>query len=171
MPSFSARDKRVKARVFCSAFGLVVVILKSQTILDGRILETAELRSAVVKVLLVEDSKFLRVSTERALKTAGYEVISSGDGEQALGLAREHAPALILLDIMLPKMSGPDVLKALKEDLATAAIPVMMLTGLSQKNAKQLEKDGASGFFEKSDSMLGKGPDSLVAAVNRMLKR
>jgi len=98
-------------------------------------------------------------------------VISSGDGEQALGLAREHAPALILLDIMLPKMSGPDVLKALKEDLATAAIPVMMLTGLSQKNAKQLEKDGASGFFEKSDSMLGKGPDSLVAAVNRMLKR
>src|SRR5258707_618945 len=86
MPSFSARDKRVKARVFCSAFGLVVVILKSQTILDGRILETVELRSAVVKVLLVEDSKFLRVSTERALKTAGYEVISSGDGEQALGL-------------------------------------------------------------------------------------
>jgi CheY-like chemotaxis protein len=124
-----------------------------------------------MKILLVEDSRFLRVSTERALTTAGYEVISSGDGEQALRLAREHLPALILLDIMLPKMSGPDVLKALTKDPATAAIPVMMLTGLSQKNAKQLAKDGAIGFFEKSDSMLGKGPDSLVAAVDRMLNK
>jgi len=57
---------------------------------------------------------------------------------------------------MLPKLSGPDVLKALKKDPATASIPVMMLTSLSQKNAKQFEKDGAS-FFLKSDSMLGKG--------------
>jgi len=71
---------------------------------------------------------------------------------------------------MLPKLSGPDVLKALKKDPATASIPVMMLTSLSQKNAKQFEKDGAS-FFLKSDSMLGKGPDSLFAAVDRMLKK
>jgi hypothetical protein len=47
---------------------------------------------------------------------------------------------------------------------------VMMLTGLSQKNAKQFEKDGATCFFEKSDSMLGKGPDSLFAAVDRILQ-
>jgi CheY-like chemotaxis protein len=124
-----------------------------------------------MKVLLVEDSKFLKVATERALARAGYEVISADDGEQALRLAREQLPALILLDIMLPKMSGPDVLKALKNDPATAAIPVMMLTSLSEKNAKQLQKDGANGFFEKSDSMLGKGPDSLFAAVGRMLKK
>ena len=93
-----------------------------------------------MKILLVEDSRFLRLATERALTTAGYEVISAGDGDQALRLAREHVPALILLDVMLPKMSGPDVLKALKQDPATAAIPVMMLTSLSQKNAKQFEK-------------------------------
>jgi CheY-like chemotaxis protein len=122
-----------------------------------------------MKILLVEDSKFLKMAMERALITAGYEVISAGDGEQALNMAREHAPALVLLDVMLPKMSGPDVLKALKNDLATAAIPVMMLTSLSQKNARQLEKDGASGFLEKSDSMLGKGPDSLLAAIDRIL--
>lgn len=125
----------------------------------------------MLKILLVEDSKFLRMATEQALTTAGYEVISASDGDQALRLAREHAPALILLDVMLPKMSGPDVLRVLKNDPATAAIPVMMLTSLSQKNAKQLVKDGASGFFEKSDSMLGKGADSLFAAVDRMLKK
>ena len=124
-----------------------------------------------MRVLLVEDSRFLKMATERVLTTAGYEVISASDGEQALRLAREHVPALILLDIMMPKMSGPDVLKALKKDPATAAIPVMMLTSLSQKNAKQLEKDGASSFFEKSESMLTKGPDSLVAAVDRLLQK
>ena len=141
-----------------------------QMLIDWRIL-VDELEQAVMKILLVEDSKFLRMATERALTTAGYEVISAGDGEQALRLAREHTPALILLDVMLPKMSGPDVLKVLKKDPATAAIPVMMLTSLSQKNAAQLEKDGASGFFEKSDSMLGKGPNSLFASVDRMLKK
>jgi len=47
----------------------------------------------------------------------------------------------------------------------------MMLTSFSQKNATQLEKDGASAFFEKSDSMLGKGPDSLFASVDRILKK
>jgi CheY-like chemotaxis protein len=124
-----------------------------------------------MKILLVEDSKFLRMATQRALITAGYEVISSSDGEQALRLAREHLPALILLDVMLPKMSGLDVMKVLKNDPATAAIPVMMLTGLSQKNAEHLEKDGASGFFEKSDDMLGKGPKSLLVSVERLLKK
>ncbi len=123
-----------------------------------------------MRILLVEDSKLLRMATERGLRSAGYEVISVGDGEQASRLARVHTPDLILLDVMLPKMSGPDVLKALKKDAATAAIPVMMLTGLSQKNAKQFEKEGATCYFEKSDSMLGEGPDSLFAAVNRMLK-
>lgn len=60
-----------------------------------------------MKVLLVEDSKFPRVSAERALTAAaGYQVISTADGEQGLRLARELTPALILLDVMLPKMSG-----------------------------------------------------------------
>ncbi len=124
-----------------------------------------------MKILLVEDSRFLRVATEQALRSAGYEVVSASEGDQAVQLAREHAPSLILLDVMLPKMSGPDVLRVLKNDPATAAIPVMMLTSLSQKNAKQLVKDGASSFYEKSDSMLGKGPDSLFAAVDRLLKK
>jgi len=122
-----------------------------------------------MKVLLVEDSKFLRLSTERALTKAGYEVVCAGDGEEALRLAREHQPALVLLDMMLPKVSGPDVLKALKQDPATAGIAVMVLTSLSPKNAKALEKDGAAGFFEKSDLMLGAGPNSLVAAVQKLL--
>ena len=125
--------------------------------------------SSTMKVLLVEDSKFLRVSTERALTKAGYEVVCAGDGDEALRMARQHLPALVLLDMMLPKLSGPEVLKALKQDPATAGIAVMVLTSLSPKNAKALEKDGAAGFFEKSDLMLGSGPSSLMTAVQKVL--
>jgi len=122
-----------------------------------------------MKVLLIEDSRFLRTATERALAKAGFEVVSAGDGEEGLRLARQHLPAAVLLDMMLPKVSGPDVLKALKQDPATAKIPVMVLTSLSAKNAAALEKDGAAGFFEKSDLMLNAGSNSLVAAVQKML--
>lgn len=124
-----------------------------------------------VKVLVVEDSKFLRASTTRVLAKAGYEVVCAGDGEEALRLARQQMPELILLDVMLPKITGPDVLKALKKDAVTATIPVMMLTSLSQKNATALEKDGAAGFYEKSETMLGAGADSLLAAIEKMLKK
>ena len=109
------------------------------------------------------------MSTDRVLTAAGYEVVCAGDGEEALRLARQHAPHLILLDIMLPKVTGPDVLKALKNDVTTKSIPVVMLTSLSHKNAKALEKDGAAGFVEKSDTMLGAGPESLVTAIEKIL--
>jgi len=122
-----------------------------------------------MKVLLVEDSKFLRLATERALSKAGYEVVSASDGEEAIRLANEHRPALVLLDIMLPKLSGPEVLKALKQSPATAGIPVMVLSSLSQRNARQLEQDGAAAFFEKTELMLNPGPNSLIAAVQKML--
>ena len=63
----------------------------------------------MTKILLVDDSKFLRLATDRALARAGYEVSTAKDGEHALELAREMAPDVILLDMSLPKMSGRDV--------------------------------------------------------------
>src|SRR6202050_1361272 len=123
----------------------------------------------MTKILLVEDSKFLRLATERALARAGYEMSSASDGEEALQTAREKLPDLILLDMLLPKMSGPDVLKALKKDAVTKAIPVVVMTGMSQKNAAGLEKDGAPGFLEKSALELDKGSEKLLSAVREIL--
>jgi CheY-like chemotaxis protein len=125
----------------------------------------------MIKILLVEDSKFMRLTTERALARAGYVVASAGDGEEALRTAREKLPDLILLDMLLPKMTGPDVLKALKKDPATAKIPVVAFTGLSQKNALRLEGDGAFAFLEKSDLELHKGPGKLLAALEGIVKK
>jgi CheY-like chemotaxis protein len=96
---------------------------------------------------------------------------SATDGEEALHMAREQLPDLILLDMLLPKMSGPDVLKALKEDASTKAIPVVVITGMSQKNAARLQEDGAFGFLEKSALELDKGSEKLLSAVEQILSK
>ena len=125
----------------------------------------------MTKILLVDDSKFLRLATERALARAGYSVSSATDGEQALELARNLNPDLILLDMMLPKLPGPEVLKALKKDPGTADIPVVVVTGLSQKNAPRLQHDGAFGYLEKSELGLDKGCESLLRAVADIIQQ
>jgi len=124
-----------------------------------------------MKILLVEDSKFLRLATERALARAGYEVSSATDGEEALRVAREKLPDLILLDMLLPKLSGPEVLKALKKDPATAGIAVVIFTGLSKKNAEHLKEDGAYAFLEKSELGLDKGSDTFLAALAEIVQQ
>ena len=82
-----------------------------------------------MKILLVEDSKFQRIANERALIKAGYTIIQAADGEEGLRAARETIPDLILLDIMLPKVSGLDVLRILKLDVLVNDIPVIVLSG------------------------------------------
>ena len=124
----------------------------------------------MTKILLVDDSKFLRLATERALSRAGYQVSTAIDGEDALKIAREQRPDVILLDMLLPKMTGPDVLKALKKDPSTAGIAVVAFTGLSQKNAVRLEQDGACAFLDKAALGLDKGSEALLVALARIVR-
>jgi CheY-like chemotaxis protein len=124
----------------------------------------------MTKILLVDDSKFLRLATERALARAGYQVSTAMDGEDALKIAREQRPDVILLDMLLPKMTGPDVLKALKHDPATAGIAVVAFTGLSQKNAGRLEQDGACAFLDKAELGLDQGSEALLVALARIVR-
>ncbi len=125
----------------------------------------------MTKILLVDDSKFLRLATERALARAGYDVSTATDGPNALEIARDKKPDVILLDMLLPKMTGPDVLKALKRDPATAGIAVVAFTGLSQKNALRLEQDGACAFLDKAELGLDKGSEALLLALARILRQ
>ena len=123
------------------------------------------------KVLLVEDSKFLRIANQRALSRAGFKVITAGDGEEALRLAYDQLPDVILLDLMLPKISGPEVLKSLKKHPATGHIPVIVLTSLSQRNEEKLLSEGAEAYFEKSRLGLDESSDRLAAMVETVLIR
>jgi CheY-like chemotaxis protein len=122
-----------------------------------------------VKILLIEDSKFQRMANERALVRAGYSVIHAGDGDEGLRIARESAPNLILLDMMLPKLSGLDVLRALKGDVLVKHIPVIVLSGLGQANEAKLLNEGAAAFLVKSEKSLLNDSSVLIQAVDGLL--
>jgi len=120
-------------------------------------------------ILLVEDSKFLRAATERILTKAGYQVICAGDGDNALELAGSSLPHLIVLDMMLPKLSGPEVLRSLKKNDLTAHIPVVVLSSLSQNNGPKLVQEGADAFIEKGSLL--ENPRRLLEAIVTALAR
>jgi CheY-like chemotaxis protein len=124
-----------------------------------------------VKILLVEDSRTIRVENERALVQAGYEVRWAEDGESALRVASEQAPALILLDLLLPRISGMDVLRRLKREGATAQIPVVVVSGLSERNRKMLVAAGADDYREKSVIMPEKGVNLLPKVLKDVICR
>jgi CheY-like chemotaxis protein len=127
--------------------------------------------ASMTKILLADDSKFLRLTIERALARAGYFVITAADGEQAVQLTKEKKPDLVLLDMLLPKLTGPEVLKALKADPETKDIAVVVFTGLSQKNASRLQRDGAFAFLEKSELGLDKGCDVFLTALAEIVQK
>ena len=122
-----------------------------------------------MKILLIEDSKFQRVANGRALVKAGYEVIYAGDGEEGLRSARENIPDLILLDMMLPKVSGVDVLRALKSDVLVKHVPVIVVSGLGQANEAKLLKEGAAAFLMKSTESFENNSFSLIQALQNLL--
>ena len=124
-----------------------------------------------MKILLVEDSRLLRVTTERTLIRAGYEVITAVDGEEGLRLAVESKPDLVLLDMMLPKLSGQEVLKKLRLNPSTKSTPVIVLTGLSEANRQKLLDEGASLYFEKSLIDVDNGSRVLLDAIETLLNR
>ena len=123
-----------------------------------------------MKILLVDDSKLQRVVVQRILTKAGYEVILAADGEEGLQLARQNSPDLILLDMMLPRLDGVGVLEALKKDLKMAHIPVIVMTGLSQRNEEKLKSAGAASFYQKSELGVEKGVDALLHLVGHVYK-
>jgi CheY-like chemotaxis protein len=124
-----------------------------------------------MKILLVEDSRPIRRANESALHEAGYEVICAEDGESALQQARGAKPDLILLDMILPKMSGPEVLRHLKQERETAEIPVVVLSSLTEKNRQKLMEEGAEEYIEKNSLMPVPGVNRLPEMLENIICR
>jgi CheY-like chemotaxis protein len=117
------------------------------------------------RVLLAEDDRFLHKAASIALRRKGYEVLSALDGQEALRLAREEAPDVILLDLIMPKIQGFEVLRSLKADPITSRIPVIILTNLSQDTDRSSAlTGGAREYLVKANLSL----DALAAAVDRV---
>lgn len=119
------------------------------------------------RILLVDDDRFLRRACEIGLRRKSFTVVTAADGEEGLRLARTEAPDLILLDILMPKMSGIEVLRALKADEGTRSIPVLVLSNSSQEGSiQQAMALGAIGYLVKANLSL----DQLGDRVAKLLE-
>ncbi len=99
------------------------------------------------KILLIEDDPFLVRMYQIGFNRIGYSMVLAKDGIQGLEKASEEKPDLILLDILLPKVDGMEVLKRLKSDSSTSSIPIVMLTNLSDQ-PKLVEESKALGALD-----------------------
>ena len=118
----------------------------------------------MAKILLVEDTPDLAQVIARELEAAGYDVIRAGDGLTALQLHAAHSPDLILLDWMLPKLDGLEVLRRLRR---TSAVPVLMLTARGEETDRVVGLEvGADDYLTKPFSMR-----ELIARMRAMLRR
>ena len=86
-------------------------------------------------------------------------------------LALEHKPDLVVLDLMLPKLPGYEVLRELRKRPETSAIPIMIVTSLPQSNDRKLLDEGAISYFEKAGLMLDQGTELFVQNVRKMLSQ
>ena len=118
-------------------------------------------------VLVADDDSDIRDLVAFKLGQAGYTVLSVGDGLAALEAARTHQPDLVVLDLMMPGLSGLDVCAQLRRSPQTASLPVIMLT------AKAQEQDVTAGFATGADDYVVKpfSPRELVSRVQAVLAR
>ena len=118
------------------------------------------------KILVVDDERYILHILDFSLGSEGYEVITAGDGEQAVERTKSEKPDLIVMDIMMPKMDGFEACKLIKSDPDTREIPVIMLT------AKGREIDKNRGMEAGADEYLTKpfSPAKLIERVHSVLK-
>jgi len=121
-----------------------------------------------IKILLVEDDTFLLGMYATKFEMDGFKVIMAEDGEKAVRSALKELPDVILLDVILPKLNGFEVLKQLKSESKTAEIPVILLTNLSQKDEiEQGLKNGAVDYLIKAHFM----PSEVVEKIKKVLHK
>ncbi len=118
-------------------------------------------------LLLVEDDPFLAELYTIKFREAGNEVLAAADGKEGLEVMKKEKPDVVLLDVVLPKMDGLEVLQAVKNDPELSRIPIILLTNLGQKeDVEKGLKLGARSYLVKADHT----PSEVVKKVEELLQ-
>ncbi len=119
------------------------------------------------KIIFIEDEPALQHALTVVLNDAGYEVISAMDGEIGLGLIKKEKPDLVLLDLILPKMDGFQVLEMIRKDPETAKLPVIILSNLEENSDinRALEL-GATTYLLKTNYRLEEVVEKVAGVLN-----
>ena len=121
-----------------------------------------------IKILLIEDDYFLSGIYLKKFELEGFEIIAARNGDEGLSFAKSKKPDIILLDILLPRQDGFNVLKGLKEDSATKSIPVLIISNLSEEeNIRKAFGLGAVDYLIKSNFL----PSEVIDKVKKALTK
>jgi DNA-binding response OmpR family regulator len=119
-------------------------------------------------VLVVEDDRFLVKAYEAKLAAAGYQATVAHDGEEALAVLKKQTPGIVLLDLVMPKMNGFEVLEQMKANPAWAKIPVVILSNLGQESDQKKGMElGAVDYLVKTDFSL----QQIIDIIKKHLKK
>lgn len=119
------------------------------------------------KILIIEDEPAQATTIDLAMKRAGFDTLVAHDGAEGLEKAKEGAPDLILLDLVLPKIDGISVLKQLRTNESTSETPILVLTNLaSGDTVKEVMEAGGSDYLVKTDYTL----EQLIHKVEEVLR-
>ena len=117
------------------------------------------------KILLIEDSKNISGVLADVLKAEGYAVMHASDGVTGVAMTRRESPDLVLLDLLLPKLSGYDVCNTIKRDNNTRHIPVLVISTMNKpESVARAKAAGAANFMRKPYNL-----DDLLAEIKRLL--
>ena len=154
-------------KIYCLSAGVKKLSrLTGQTPLRG--IDNNYMPKNKIKILLVEDDSFLLSMYATKFEMENFKVVMAEDGEKAVRLALKEAPDIVLLDILLPKANGFEVLQKLKANSTTANVPVILLTNLSQKDEiEQGLKMGAEDYLIKAHFM----PSEVVDKIKKILNK
>ena len=113
------------------------------------------MKTVTKQILLVEDDRFLRRACAAGLRQRGWTVLTAVDGEEALRLSQSEPIDLVLLDMLMPKLHGLDVMRALRAEEKTRAIPVLVLSNSSrEQDVREIMQLGAVGYLVKANLSL-----------------
>lgn len=158
-------DRMVK--YLCSACNRIVRFdLAQDEVKSSSSSDTFDREESRKKILVADDNELIRETARQMLEEAGYQVVVAEDGESALKRIREEYPDLVLIDLLMPRMTGFDVLREIKKEERLKDTPILVMSGVYKENVlKFLHQVGVQGFLDKENLQ-----DSLLFRVKTILR-